>query len=178
VGDTHIFKSHHDEETAQLRTRIAELEAALRYMTVERDSLTVDRDDLLLEKKQAEAALASERTDHATTTSQLINTEAALAGFLGPDGESPTTRRVAELEAENQLVKADFDRMQREYKHEKIRAEQAEATLENSNERFTSLARRITTFLGADADAREKLLGGLHIDMERAARDEEGSAGG
>jgi hypothetical protein len=29
VGDTHIFKSHHDEETAQLRTRIAELEAAL-----------------------------------------------------------------------------------------------------------------------------------------------------
>jgi uncharacterized membrane protein YccC len=29
VGDTHIFKSHHDEETAQLRTRIAELEAEL-----------------------------------------------------------------------------------------------------------------------------------------------------
>ena len=27
MSDTHIFKSHHDEETAQLRTRIAELEA-------------------------------------------------------------------------------------------------------------------------------------------------------
>ena len=37
--------------------------------------------------------------------------------------------RIAELEAENQLVKDDFDRMQRECKHEKIRAEQAEAIL-------------------------------------------------
>jgi len=37
--------------------------------------------------------------------------------------------RISELEAENQLVKDDFDRMQRECKHEKIRAEQAEAAL-------------------------------------------------
>jgi len=49
------------------------------------------------------------------------------------------------------------------------------AELANSNERFASLARRVTTFLGADADAREKLLGGLHIDFDRAARAEEGS---
>jgi hypothetical protein len=34
-------------------------EAALRYMTIERDSLTEDRDDLLTEKKQSEAALAA-----------------------------------------------------------------------------------------------------------------------
>lgn len=36
-------------------------------------------------------------------------------------------QKVAELEAENKLVKADFDRMQRQCKHEKMRAEQAEA---------------------------------------------------
>jgi len=42
----------------ELLARIAKLEAALRYMTIERDSLTEDRDDLILEKKQAEAALA------------------------------------------------------------------------------------------------------------------------
>jgi len=35
--------------------------------------------------------------------------------------------RIAELEAENQLAKDDFDRMQRECKHEKIRADKAEA---------------------------------------------------
>jgi len=38
--------------------------------------------------------------------------------------------RISELEAENQLVKDDFDRMQRECKHEKMRAEKAEATIE------------------------------------------------
>ena len=37
--------------------------------------------------------------------------------------------RIAELEAENELVKADFDRVQRQCKHEKIRAEAAEAAL-------------------------------------------------
>jgi len=42
----------------ELLARIAKLEAALRYMTIERDSLTEDRDDLILEKKQAEVALA------------------------------------------------------------------------------------------------------------------------
>ena len=35
--------------------------------------------------------------------------------------------RIAELEAENRLVKDNFDRMQRECKHEKIRADKAEA---------------------------------------------------
>jgi len=43
------------------------------------------------------------------------------------DFEDGLKRRIAELEAENRLVKDNFDRMQRECKHEKIRADKAEA---------------------------------------------------
>jgi hypothetical protein len=57
--------------------RIAELEAALRYMTIERDSLTEDRDDLIVVRDRAEAALA-ERDREVTHWGSVVRVQAAV----------------------------------------------------------------------------------------------------
>jgi DNA repair exonuclease SbcCD ATPase subunit len=50
-----------EAQFCQRAEQLEQAEAALRYMTVERDSLTEDRDDLLVEKRQAEAALLNQQ---------------------------------------------------------------------------------------------------------------------
>ena len=84
---------------------------------LESDLVTACENDLDAERmKRREAeALVNANTDHMTEVGVELCRE--------------RDARISELEAENQLVKDDFDRMQRECKHEKIRAEQAEAAL-------------------------------------------------
>jgi chromosome segregation ATPase len=80
-----------------------------------------------------------------------------------------------EAEAENELVKADFDRMQRDWKHEKICAKQAEARCKELAE---ETADRIGALNKAEAALaeRDRMLAWCYdyveVDVDRPTLDE------
>jgi chromosome segregation ATPase len=124
----------------------------------------------------AENAELRKQNDILTTARQLEEAERERAQRFRDYADSADRQCVAEVQRREQAeAELALSREQTEYANDAMmamcgRAEQAEAALAASNERFASLARRITTFLVVDSNAREQLLGGLNIELERAER--------
>ena len=126
------------------------------------------------DKKQVDALLAAKDVEMDNLRSELAHAESLLLGTH--DAEHPS---YAELVAEVAALKdADMDFSAyhayeaADWEAYKIKmtanAEALQAALADAREIVASLARRCTTYLHNDFDARERFLDGIQHDMERA----------